>query len=80
MVKETGRTPGDVVRSYMEASRSEKAREKREAILASGRSASDIQQALLDLEASLERATLGTLGNAAEPAPAGSGSSTKSAR
>jgi glutamate dehydrogenase len=80
MVKETGRTPGDVVRSYMEVSRSEKAREKREAILASGRSASDIQQALLDLEASLERATLGTLGNAAEPAPAGSGSSTKSAR
>jgi glutamate dehydrogenase len=78
MSKESGRPPGDVVRSYMESSRNEKAREKREAILASGKSASEIQEALLDLETSLEKSTL--LALAAEPAPAGGGSSKKSAR
>jgi glutamate dehydrogenase len=80
VVKESGRPPGDVVRSYMEASRSEKAPEKREGILASGGRASDVQQALLELEASLESTTVGILANVAEPAPAGGGSSKKSAR
>jgi glutamate dehydrogenase len=78
MTKQTGRSPGEVVRSYMESSRSENAREKREAILASGRSASDLQDSLLELEASLEKATL--LALAAEPAPAGGGASKKSGR
>ncbi len=81
MTRETGRPPGDVVRSYMESSSSEKAREKREAILASGRSASEIQEALLELEKSLEKATRAALsGSPAEPASAGGGSSKKSAR
>ncbi len=81
MMRESGRPAGDVVKSYMESSRTENAREKREAILASGRSASDIQQALLDLEGTLEEATAAALSaDAPEPAPAGGGSRKKGAR
>jgi len=69
LTKATGRPPGDVVKGYMEASKAEGAREKREAILASGKSASEIQTALLDLEEALEVATRAAL--AGEAAVAG---------
>jgi glutamate dehydrogenase len=61
LTKATGRPAGDVVKGYMEASKAEGAREKREAILASGKGASEIQTALLDLEAALEAATSAAL-------------------
>jgi glutamate dehydrogenase len=81
MTKESGRPAGDVVRSYMECSRSEKARERREAILASGKSASEIQTALLELERILEAAVKAVLAeNASEPASAGTGSKKRSGR
>jgi glutamate dehydrogenase len=81
MTRETARPPGDIVTSYMECSQSEKAREKREEILASGRSASDVQMALLDLEEVLEKAARAALaGKASEPAPAVAGSKKRSAR
>jgi glutamate dehydrogenase len=81
MTRATGRQPGDVVRSYMECSRSEKAREKREQILASRKSASDIQEALLALEEILEKATKAALAEpVAETAPAGGGSKKRSGR
>ncbi len=79
MTRLTSRPPGDVVRSYMECSSGEKAREKREEILASRKNASDTQQALLDLEEVLDKATRAALGsNAAKPAPAVVGSRKKS--
>jgi glutamate dehydrogenase len=81
MTRETGRPPGDVVRSYMECSRSEKAPEKRKEILASRQSAPEIQKALLELEEALEEATRAALaGNVSEPAPAGAGSKKRSGR
>jgi glutamate dehydrogenase len=81
VTRETGRPPGDVVRSYMECSRSEKAPEKREGILASRKSASDIQKSLLELEEALEEATKAALAeNVPEPAPAGAGSKKRSGR
>ncbi|HEY7699473.1 MAG TPA: NAD-glutamate dehydrogenase domain-containing protein, partial [Vicinamibacteria bacterium] len=81
MTKESGGPAGDVVRTYMECSRSEKARERREAILASGKSASEIQTALLELEGTLEAAVRAVLaGNASEPASAGTGSKKRSGR
>ena len=63
----------------MEASQSAKAREKREEILARGKSASEIQTALLELEDALEAAAKASLaGNAsAEPAPAVAGVSNR---
>jgi glutamate dehydrogenase len=79
--KETGRPPGEVVRSYMECSRSDKAPEKRESVLASGKSASEIQTALLALEETLETATKAAIaGTASEPAAAVAGSKKRSER
>jgi hypothetical protein len=81
MTRETGRPPGDVVRSYMECSWSEKAPEKRKEILASRQSAPEIQKALLELEEALEEATRAALaGDVSEPAPAGAGSKKRSGR
>jgi glutamate dehydrogenase len=76
MMKGTGRPMGDIVSSYMEASGSAKAREKREEILASGERASEIQLALLELEGALETAAKASLaGNGDEPARAVAGGS-----
>ncbi len=81
VTRETGRPPGDVVRSYMESAQNQRAREKREAILASKKSAPEIQTELLELEKSLEKATMAALaGGASEPAPVVVGSRKKSGR
>jgi glutamate dehydrogenase len=81
MVKETGQPIGDIVRSYMESSRSLDAPGKREAILTSRKSAPEVQTALLGLEEELEKAAKAALGAAAAgPAARAAGSKKRGGR
>ncbi|MGH9336001.1 MAG: NAD-glutamate dehydrogenase domain-containing protein, partial [Vicinamibacteria bacterium] len=74
MTKATGASIGEVVKAYVASSRLVSAREMREKVLSSGRSAVEIQTVLLELEEHLESATLRTLqGDGEEPAEAASG-------
>jgi glutamate dehydrogenase len=81
MTRQTGQAPGEVVRRYLECSGSERASEKRAAILASGKRASEMQSALLDLEDALAEATGRALAeSSAEPAAAVAGAKKRGRR
>ncbi len=74
MMKKTGASIGDVIQTYVECAGRAEASSTREEILSSGKSAAEVQRALLELEDLLESATITTLGGSSgDPAAAVAG-------